>query len=1260
MIENIPTASHDVPALCRAADAARHAGDHAAALAHYGAALAALADRSPADPLAEYELRLSRAACYHAAGDNIAEAGELATMARLAASLSGPDLLALLASQATTALENARLYEELLRANRELERRVAERTADLEQRNAELAIINSVQQALASQLDLRAIFDLVGNKIGEIFNAHVVGIGIYDAAADRLTDVYAVERGARLRTWEPYAPFGFRRHILETRQLVLVNEDYARVAEQNGNPVIREGEAPCAVLFVPLIVGEQARGYITLQDLEREHAFTDSDVQLLSTLAAGVSVALENTRLFDESRRLLAETEQRAAELETVNRIGQALASELELDALIELTGEQIRQTFAADIAYVALHDSNSDLIQFPYYYEHGTPVADQTMPYGPGLTSRIIASGQPLLLNQRIEEFEAETGIQQVGTRAKSYLGVPIMSGQRAIGVVSVQSTQAEGHFGDDDVRLLTTIAANVGAAIQNARLFQETRQRGDEMAALAEIGRDVSATLDLPTVLERIATHAKDLLHGRDVVLRLLEPDGRMPVVVSLGKYAEVYRQWEVRLGYGLTGHVAQSGVAEIVNDPPGDPRVAHIPGTEADDPTEAMIQAPLLVGDKVIGIMSVWRDKTVDGPFNQADLDFGVGLARHAAIAIENARLFAEIRRQKQFSDALIEASPVAIIPEDLNEHVTSWNPAAERLFGYTRDEALGRHIDDLVANRPEIRRDADLYTRDTWDGKSVHAIARRTRKDGQLVDVELFGVSVIVDGQDVAGINLYHDITELVKARQEAIAANEAKSAFLANMSHELRTPLNAVLGFAQVMERDPALSARQREHLGIIVSSGEHLLNLINDVLEMSKIEAGQVSLSEAPFDLHGLLHSVEDLFRLRAETKQLRLRFELAPDLPRFVAGDESKLRQVLINLLGNAVKFTAAGQVTLRAAWDDEITERPGGEETGRQGDSLNSNLVVSSSPALLVSRSSLAVEVEDTGVGIAADQLPSLFQPFVQAASGAQAHEGTGLGLAITRQFVRLMGGEITATSQLGQGSLFRFDVRLTSIDQVQAPRLGERRVVGIAGEGVGYRMLVVDDKWENRRLMIEWLSAAGFEVREAADGEQAIAEWERWEPQLIWMDMRMPILDGYAATRRIKATLQGQATVIIALTASAFEHEQAIVLSAGCDDFVRKPVRESVVFEKITQHLGVQFVYDEPRARPDPAPDHPLAPALLASLPADWVASLRQAVLGADIEQVKLLCGQLQDRDRVLAERIERLAGNFQIDQLQLLVQ
>jgi signal transduction histidine kinase/DNA-binding response OmpR family regulator len=558
--------------------------------------------------------------------------------------------------------------------------------------------------------------------------------------------------------------------------------------------------------------------------------------------------------------------------------------------------------------------------------------------------------------------------------------------------------------------------------------------------------------------------------------------------------------------------------------------DTRARLVPGTPQQEAEQLMV-APLLAGERVSGIMAVWRSGR-RAPFTEDDLDFLVGLARQAAIAIENARLFAEAQQ-----------------------------------------------------------------------------------------------------------------------ARAQAETANVAKSTFLANMSHELRTPLNAVLGFAQVMERDQALSSRQREHLGIITNSGEHLLNLINGVLEMSKIEAGRITLNETTFDLHDLFRSVEELFQLRAEARHLHLLFDIDPDVPRYARGDESKLRQVLINLLGNAVKFTHQGEVTLRAVWRDD---RP----------LTNDHRPTNSLPDPFVGRRSLlVVEVADSGEGIAQDQLPDLFEAFVQTASGAKVQGGTGLGLAISRQFVRLMGGDITVKSRVGAGSTFSFDVQLAPADrsEVQDQR-AERRVIGIdPNDRQEYRMLVVDDKLENRRLLVEWLRMTGFQVREAGNGAEALKVWEEWAPQMIWMDLRMPVLDGYEATRRIKASLQGQATVVVALTASAFEHEETMVLSAGCDDFVRKPVRESVIFEKIAQHLGVRFVYEE-RQAPTTAEAGAarLTPAQLAVLPADWVANLRQAILAADMDQIQTLIDQIREQDRALANELQRLADNFQIDQLQLLVQ
>jgi CheY-like chemotaxis protein len=293
---------------------------------------------------------------------------------------------------------------------------------------------------------------------------------------------------------------------------------------------------------------------------------------------------------------------------------------------------------------------------------------------------------------------------------------------------------------------------------------------------------------------------------------------------------------------------------------------------------------------------------------------------------------------------------------------------------------------------------------------------------------------------------------------------------------------------------------------------------------------------------------------------------------------------------------------------------------------------------------------------------VGIAADQLPSLFEPFRQTSSGIKAQEGTGLGLSISRQFVRLMGGDIRVGSVAGQGTLFAFEIRLALAEQARAVDSPiERRVIGIAPDDRReYRMLVVDDKLENRRLLVEWLVAAGFAVREAANGQAAIEIWQAWAPDLIWMDVRMPVLDGYEATRQIKAQAGSQAPVIIALTASAFEHEQEIVRSSGCDDVIRKPVREATIFAKIAEHLGIRFVYEDPQPAAVAERAAELRPADLAALPAEWLSELRQAADEIDTALADAAIERIRERDAALADSLADLVANYRFDKLQLLIQ
>ncbi len=391
-----------------------------------------------------------------------------------------------------------------------------------------------------------------------------------------------------------------------------------------------------------------------------------------------------------------------------------------------------------------------------------------------------------------------------------------------------------------------------------------------------------------------------------------------------------------------------------------------------------------------------------------------------------------------------------------------------------------------------------------------------------------------------------------LSQLEISEARAVEASRAKTVFLANMSHELRTPLNAVLGFAQLLERDPALSTRNREELGIIHRSGEHLLGLINDVLSLSKIETGHLVRLDRPFRLHGMLHSVQDIVRVRAEAKDLDLVFRLDPSLPQAVLSDEGKLRQVLINLLGNAVKFTARGGVTLEASWKD--------------------------------GRGTFAIT--DTGPGISEEDVGRLFRPFSQTETGRRAQEGTGLGLVISRQIVQLLGGDIRVKSRLGEGTTFSFDVDLPVTAEALEPPKRRPRVTGLAPGQDPVRILAVDDEAANRLLLSRVLTLAGFEVREAVNGAHALEEIARYKPQLVFMDMRMPVMDGREATRRIREREKAgaQRTVIVSLTASALEHERNDLLEGGTDDVLTKPFVIEDLFEVIERRLGVRFRTEE----------------------------------------------------------------------------
>ncbi|HCB01971.1 MAG TPA: hypothetical protein DEP19_06275, partial [Anaerolineae bacterium] len=758
-----------------------------------------------------------------------------------------------------------------------------------EERNAELAIINSVQAALAAELNIQGIYDAVGDKIREIFQNKDVGIRIYDPKTNLIHFPYAYENGERVFIESfPYQEVGFGGHVFRTRETLVINENIDEESQKYGSFIFDDTAASKSELFVPLIVGDQARGLINLSDYQNEHAFSESDVRLLQTLANSMSIALENARLFDETQRLLKVTEERAKELAIINNVQAELSASMEMQGMYELLGEKLQEVFDAQVVTIIEYDPQLNRSTWRYAVEKGERLTIQ--PSQPiGFSKYIIETRRMTLINTGLaERRKALGGAVAAGQPAKSYLGVPLLINNEVRGVISLQNVDHENAFSESDVRLLQTLASSMSVALENARLLEETRRRERENVALLDISRDISSRLESSTVLEGIATHAKNVLKAELSGLFLPEGNGQVfRAIAAFGDEAENLRNDTINVGEGILGNIAKNKVGEIVNDVDHDPRAVQIAGTEIGS-DEHLIAVPLLANDELIGLMAVWRNgKSRD--FLESELQFLNGLARQAVIAVQNAKLFDEVQ-----------------------------------------------------------------------------------------------------------------------EARMIAEHANQAKSSFLATMSHELRTPLNAIIGFTRIVRRkaEEALPDKQKENLDKVLSSAEHLLDLINTVLDIAKIEAGKMEVQANNFSINAL---VDQCFNTAQPLIKPTVRFEKHNDitLP-LIYSDQNKIKQIVLNLLSNAAKFTHAGKIKISVAHENAI----------------------------------LKIDVLDTGIGMNEEALNKIFEEFQQAdSSTTREYGGTGLGLAISRNLARLLGGDLTVVSELDKGSTFTLSLPIHYQDEKPA---------------------------------------------------------------------------------------------------------------------------------------------------------------------------------------------------------------------------
>ena len=588
----------------------------------------------------------------------------------------------------------------------------------------------------------------------------------------------------------------------------------------------------------------------------------------------------------------------------------------------------------------------------------------------------------------------------------------VPILANRELVGVLVVESNRPDA-FDDDDLKILTAAANQAGIAIGRARLLRAERARADEQEALRATMADLAGRLDLGTVLKAVLERAVRLLDVSHGELAIYDAEAEeLEIVANHNIGRKDTTGTRMKLGEGAMGHAARTHEPLLIPDyREWSGRSAQYAAVDF----HAVMVAPLVIGGHLVGAIA-FMDKDPARQFGTEDLRLLNLFAPQAAIAIENARLFTAAQHQRQYFQELVDNNPVAIVT--LNEHhnVVSCNPSFEKLYGYTQEEVIGRNLDDLITTEAS-RAEAVRYTKQALDQRPVKVISQRRHKDGTLVDVEVLGVPVIVNGKRVGLMALYHDITALLKARREAEEASRAKSRFLASVSHELRTPLNAIIGYSELLgeEVEELGVAQLGNDLGRIHASGRLLLSLINDILDLSKVEAGKMEIHCETFPLAPLVKEAAATVGPLVEKNANRLVVEGAAAAGSMHA-DRTKLMQMLLNLLSNACKFTRQGTITFSVS-------REGADGDGR-----------------------VVFRVRDTGIGMTEEQMGKLFQAFSQAeASTASRYGGTGLGLAITKRFSRLMDGDVVVESTPGTGSTFTLTLPAQVRDTAPAGALG-----------------------------------------------------------------------------------------------------------------------------------------------------------------------------------------------------------------------
>jgi PAS domain S-box-containing protein len=1095
-------------------------------------------------------------------------------------------LLQTLANSMSIALENARLFDETQRL-----------LGETQQRTRELEAMSHVQQGLATRLDFQAIIDLVGDKLREVFGGASTFIALYDEASNRIETPYFVSEGGR-RVHAP--PFelgeGLTSIIIKTRRPLVFGTFQEMLAR---GALVEEPEKPKqeeSWMGVPILVGERAIGAVAMQDYS-EHRYTEADVLLLSTITAGMGVALENARLFEETNRLLAETEQRAAELAILNSVSEAMSKTLDLEDVTRIVGDKVRDIFDSDAVIIMLLDEQTDLIHVHYefdrneggYIDHVEP-----FPLGTGLSSKVITSRQPLMLGTLDEliahgaYFPPELLEQSAGGVSPSWLGVPIMVHDQVLGLVALADGD-ENAFHENHLRLLQTLASNMGVAIANARLFQAEQQRVAELATINTVSRELASELGADSLIHLVGEQIRAVFNADIAYVALLDESGTM--INFPYTYGEELDP--LRYGEGLAGKIIETGEPLLINEEL-DRQTLELGAATIGRRARSYLGVPIVVSGRPVGVISVQSTER-EGVFDLNDRHLLNTLAANVSAALHSARLFDEAQEAraaaeqasteiKQAQEALQESHrqladivnfmPDAVLVIDREGQVIAWNRAIEEMTGTKAEAMLGKgnyeYALPFYGERRPILIDLVTVPRKEMEEKYSHIRMEGPVLVGETYVPQLRGgghyllgtASALHDskGEIVGAIEVIRDFTErkrmeeaLHQAKEAAEAATQTKSAFLATMSHEIRTPMNAVIGMTGLL-LDTPLTPEQREFAETIRTSGDALLTIINDVLDFSKIEARRMDLERQPFDLRECVESAMDLLAAGATEKGLYLGCVVERNAPAAIVGDVTRLRQVLVNLLSNAVKFTEQGEVV--------VTVEGRGEAT---------------SPLREIHFS-----VRDTGIGIPPELMGRLFQSFSQVdASTTRRFGGTGLGLAISRHLVELMGGTMWAESPVaapvpggGPGSIFHFTIQAEVAPAPTAAAYPQ----GIEARLEGKRALIVDDNPTNRRILALQTQAWGMLSHSTASPAEALEWLRRGDPfDVAFLDLQMPDMDGAALAAEIRRLRDASALPLVMV--SSLGKREAQAEEGDWAAFLLKPIKASQLYNTLVGVFGTE---------------------------------------------------------------------------------